>query len=297
MEFHRLRPPGYAPTPLVDLPAYRRALVFASSKRRSRPTGSGFLPFKALGASHAAYRALHRSARHRARLVDARPSSRQGARTSPPADLEDGHRLGTDGPAVAWFARQVGLRATRVRSGRHGERAIDAIEGEGADPSRLSTAPIDLAVARRRSTAIDRSAAVLVLTHRGRVQRGHSPLHYRGLSHRSSTSLDEQLDQVPSLLAVQLGVGALGAAAAMWSDRSAAVHRRGRARHADRVRVSVLARPGHGGSRPSSVHHGLPRPAGCRSSIGAAVRSSIDSTASSSISDTAGVRRDARPRG
>ena len=194
----------------------------------------GLPSFKALGASYAAYRALV------ARLGEEPDWSTlaelgEALRPLRPLTL----RTATDGNhgrAVAWFARQVGLQARVFVPAGTAAARIDAIEGEGAQVEVVDgTYDLAVAVAARCE---ERSELVVSDT----SWPGYEDIP-RWVSEGYLTifaELDDQLDQTPSLLAVQLGVGALGAAAAMWAE--------GRPLHilgvepsdADCVRASVL---------------------------------------------------------
>jgi diaminopropionate ammonia-lyase len=112
LAFHR-QLPGYAVTPLVDLPAIAAELevgrVFAKDESRRL----GLPAFKALGASWALRRVLDRSPTHDVTIVTATD--------------------GNHGRAVARAALGLGQRATvLVPEGVH-PAALEAIRAEGAD--------------------------------------------------------------------------------------------------------------------------------------------------------------------
>ncbi|MFF5232962.1 pyridoxal-phosphate dependent enzyme [Dactylosporangium sp. NPDC000521] len=113
LEFHR-RLPGYAPTPLTELPELAAVLGVARLYAKDESTRLGLPAFKALGASWAIHRALR---------------SWGGAGQATIVTATDGNH----GRAVARFARQFGHRAAvYVPDGVH-PAAVRAIRDEGAD--------------------------------------------------------------------------------------------------------------------------------------------------------------------
>lgn len=209
--FHR-RLPGYAPTPLVDLPGVAARLGVRGVLAKLETDRFGLPSFKALGASYAAYRALV------ARLgvePDWSTLAELGEALRPLRPLT--LRTATDGNhgrAVAWFARHVGLRARVFVPAGTAAARIDAIEGEGAQVE-VVEGTYDLAVAIA-ARCDERSELVVSDT----SWPGFEDIP-RWVSEGYRTifdELDDQLDHTPSVLAVQLGVGSLGAAAAMWAE-------------------------------------------------------------------------------
>ncbi|GAA1534596.1 hypothetical protein GCM10009827_060940 [Dactylosporangium maewongense] len=113
LDFHR-RLPGYAPTPLTELPELAAAAGVARLYAKDESTRLGLPAFKALGASWAIHRALR---------------ARRGAGQATIVTATDGNH----GRAVARFARQFGHRAAvYVPDGVH-PAAVRAIRDEGAD--------------------------------------------------------------------------------------------------------------------------------------------------------------------
>ncbi len=145
LQLHR-RLPGYAPTPLLELPpglapGAARTLVKLESCRFGLPS------FKVLGSAWAAYSLL---------------CDRLGDGPTGPPDLADlGERLrakgripvlvtasdGNHGRAVAWTARQLGIGAEVVVPQGTSRSRIEAIEREGAEVE-VAGADYDQAVAR-----------------------------------------------------------------------------------------------------------------------------------------------------
>jgi diaminopropionate ammonia-lyase len=134
--------PGYAPTPLHDLPALaaecgvRRVLVKDEAARFGLPA------FKALGVSYAIHRVL-------------------GERTVGPAPELVAATDGNHGWAVAAFARRLGLPALIVVPRGADPRAVAAIRAEQAAVTVLD-GDYDAAVRRAATEADSRPAAVLV---------------------------------------------------------------------------------------------------------------------------------------
>lgn len=106
--------PGYAPTPLHDLPATARALGVAALHCKDEGGRFGLGSFKALGAPYAVHRLLASTDRKPADVTV--------------ACITDGNH----GRALAWGARQLGCKAV-VYIPRGVSRArIDAIADQGA---------------------------------------------------------------------------------------------------------------------------------------------------------------------
>jgi diaminopropionate ammonia-lyase len=115
-EFHRGLP-GYAPTPLRELPAIAAELGVGRLLVKDETDRLGLPAFKVLGASWAVHRAL---------VSADRPDTLVTATD------------GNHGRAVARTARLLGLAAhVVVPPGVH-PAAVAAIEGEGAAPSRTN---------------------------------------------------------------------------------------------------------------------------------------------------------------
>jgi diaminopropionate ammonia-lyase len=140
LAFHRGLP-GYAPTPLVDLPALARALGVAHVLAKDESDRLGLPAFKALGASWAVHRAVE---------------GRQAPLTLVTAT--DGNH----GRAVARFARTLGHRAhVVVPDGVH-PAAVRAIADEGATVAAVAGSYDDAVAEAARYAAADPDGGVLV---------------------------------------------------------------------------------------------------------------------------------------
>jgi diaminopropionate ammonia-lyase len=228
--FHE-RLPGYAPTPLVELPELAashgvgRVLVKAEVERMGLPS------FKVLGASWATYRLL--AARLAERDVDAEAWSSVEQLGQLVASQLGPLRFvtatdGNHGRAVARMARLLGVDATILVPDGTADARIDAIAGEGAEVV-VVPGSYDAAVARSAGMADERTLVVSDTSWPGYdgpprwVVEGYSTIF---------GELDEQIRAAgvdrPDVLVIPLGVGALGAAAAAhyrapgrrWTGRS-----------------------------------------------------------------------------
>jgi diaminopropionate ammonia-lyase len=211
LAFHRLLP-GYAPTPLVEMPevAVRsrvgRVLVKDESDRFGLPA------FKMLGASWAAARVVR---------------ERVGGASLDPGDLRRrvagaGARVllctataGNHGRAVARTARLLGVPARIWVPVATPDHLRSAIEGEGADVVPVD-GDYDDAVAAARSASEADGAAVLVQDTAGGTDDGEVPgwvvEGYATLLHE----IRAELGREPDLVVVPVGVGSLALAAATY---------------------------------------------------------------------------------
>jgi diaminopropionate ammonia-lyase len=204
-EFHRGLP-GYAPTPLTDLPAVARELGVARVLAKDESHRLGLPAFKALGASWA----IHRSLR-----------GRTGEQTIVTAT--DGNH----GRAVARFARQLGHRARIVVPDGVPPAAVRAIRAEGAAVTHVPGG-YDEAVAAAAAAAADGGGVLVQDTAwdgyeevPGWIVDGYSTLF---------AELGEQLPAAPALVLVPTGVGSL-LQAALTHFRS----------HPDRLGTAVVS--------------------------------------------------------
>jgi diaminopropionate ammonia-lyase len=215
--FHR-RLPGYAPTPVHDVPALAEATGVARVLVKDESSRMGLPAFKILGASWATYRVL--CDRLAAAGVDGEPP------WDTPPDLADmvARQLGplrlvaaTDGNhgrAVARMARLLGLSATILVPDGTAPARIGGIAAEGAEVI-VVPGSYDDAVAESAALASDRDLVISDTSWAGyedpprRVIEGYATIF---------AELDDQLTALdapaPDLVIVPLGVGALGAAAA-----------------------------------------------------------------------------------
>jgi diaminopropionate ammonia-lyase len=185
--------PGYAPTPLTELPSLARELGVGRVFVKDESLRLGLPAFKALGASWAIHRVLtERPPGARVRLVTATD--------------------GNHGRAVAWMARMRGHSAhVFVPDGVH-ESAVAAISAEGALIERIRGS-YDEAV-RQAARSADEPDAVLVQDMAwpgyeeipGWIVEGYSTLF---------AEVDAQVSDAgsPGLVVVPAGVGSLAQAA------------------------------------------------------------------------------------
>ncbi|WP_327582917.1 diaminopropionate ammonia-lyase [Nonomuraea sp. NBC_00507] len=197
-DFHAALP-GYAPTPLTELPALAAELAVGRVFVKDESSRLGLPAFKALGASWAAHRALaERTAHH--------PSTEPVTLVS----ATDGNH----GRAVARTARLLGQRAhVFIPQGVHPD-AVAAIASEEAEITRVPGS-YDDAVRQAAEAAATAADAILIQdtawpgyeTIPGWIVEGYSTL---------CVEIDEQLAAAdataPALVAVPVGVGSLAQA-------------------------------------------------------------------------------------
>jgi diaminopropionate ammonia-lyase len=126
--------PGYAPTPLADLPGLAAELGLGQVLVKDESSRFGIDAFKGLGASYAIYRVLSRRCRER-QQGDLTPDDfltpvlrdRLGAITFTAAT--DGNH----GRAVAWVARLIGQRAVIFMPTGTAAPRIEAVQREGGE--------------------------------------------------------------------------------------------------------------------------------------------------------------------
>ncbi len=133
LEFHRSLP-GYAPTPLLELPALAAKLGLGEIHVKDESQRFGIKAFKALGASYAVYRFLKRRWQERfaepftpAGFQDPQALARLGAFTFCAAT--DGNH----GRAVAWTAKKLGQKAVIYMPADSVPARVENIRGEGAE--------------------------------------------------------------------------------------------------------------------------------------------------------------------
>ncbi|MGO0575876.1 diaminopropionate ammonia-lyase [Ornithinimicrobium panacihumi] len=203
-EFHR-HLPGYAATPLVDLPRLAEELGVGRVVAKDESQRLGLGAFKVLGASWAVAQVLARRFGTVAEL-GVLQASPEVARTRLVTATDGNH-----GRAVARMARMVGAGATVFVPAVMTEPAQDAIVGEGADVVRVE-GDYDTAVrAAADFVAEDEQGRLLV---QDTAWEGCTQVPawivegYRTLL----AEVDEQLGAHPALVAVPVGVGSLAEA-------------------------------------------------------------------------------------
>jgi diaminopropionate ammonia-lyase len=217
--FHR-RLPGYAPTPVHDMPDLAEAAAVAGVLVKDESSRMGLPAFKILGASWATYRVL--CDRLAAAGVEADPQwetlpdlAAMVARHVGPLRLVAATD-GNHGRAVARMAKLLGLSATILVPDGTAPARIGGIAAEGAEV-RVVPGTYDDAVAESAAMAGERDLVISDTSWPGyedpprRVIEGYATIF---------AELEDQLAELdapaPDLVLVPLGVGALGAAAASW---------------------------------------------------------------------------------
>ncbi|HET6832749.1 MAG TPA: diaminopropionate ammonia-lyase [Acidimicrobiales bacterium] len=214
--FHR-RLPGYAPTPVHDMPALAEAAGVARVLVKDESSRMGLPAFKILGASWATYRVLcdrlAAAGLEGEPLWDTLPDlAAMVARQLGPLRLVAATD-GNHGRAVARMAKLLGLSATILVPDGTAPARVGGIAAEGAEVT-VVPGTYDDAVAESAALASDRDLVISDTSWPGyedpprRVIEGYATIF---------AELEEQLttlDAVPDLVMVPLGVGALGAAAA-----------------------------------------------------------------------------------
>ena len=204
--FHRSMP-GYAPTALADAPAAAAALGLGRLHVKLETQRFGLPAFKILGASWAVCRAL----------------SRRAGREEPAATFDELRALvstleppmlvaatdGNHGRAVAHMAALLGLGAHILVPANTARARIDAIAGEGAAVD-VVDGTYDDAIAASAALADDRR---LVISDHSWPGYAEIPGWVADGYQTIFDELAEQRDAIPPLVAIQIGVGALAAAA------------------------------------------------------------------------------------
>jgi diaminopropionate ammonia-lyase len=207
--YHR-KLPGFSATPLVDAPGLASEMGVAHVWVKDESSRLGLPSFKILGASWGVYRALeeHTGGLGRWSSIDELRARLRPAKPLGLAAATDGNH----GRAVARMARLLGLEARIFVPAGTAQARIDGIESEGAT-CEVVEGTYDDAVAR---SAQEHSGRCLVISDTSWpgytdvpawVIEGYSTIFFE---------IEDELTargQQPDFVAVQLGVGALGAAA------------------------------------------------------------------------------------
>jgi diaminopropionate ammonia-lyase len=210
-DLHR-RLPGYAPTPLVDLPSVAAAVGVARVVAKAEVARFGLPSFKVLGASWATYRLLSQRLGGEPEWASVDELAALVAAELGPLRLVAATD-GNHGRAVAHMARLLGLSATILVPEGTAAARIDGIAGEGADVE-VVDGTYDDAVAASAALASDR---VLVVSDTSWPGYQDAP---RWVIEGYSTIFAELAEQLPTqadVMMVPLGVGALGAAATSFA--------------------------------------------------------------------------------
>lgn len=218
IRFHRTIP-GYAPTPLLDAPQSAEAIGAKKLLVKRETERFGLPAFKILGASWATARALNQ-------VLEARGLAAPGA-TGTFADLVEAVKPlkpmtlccatdGNHGRAVARMAAWLGFDSRIYVPEEMAPARIAAIAGEGADVIPLA-GTYDDAIAR---SAEDASENCLVISDTSWTGYSDIPGWVIDGYGTMFSEVDQQLDGAGvDVVAIQLGVGALGAATAAFARR------------------------------------------------------------------------------
>lgn len=211
LAFHR-RLPGYAPTPLVELPRLARSLGIGRLWVKDESCRLDLPSFKILGASWAIYRALTdrlgRSAMPLASLDELR------ARIAPLRPLTLAAATdGNHGRAVARMARLLGLGAHIFVPAGMAPARMAAIAGEGAMVT-VVDGSYDEAVARATAEAGEQCMVISDTAWPGYVDVPRWVIEgYATIFWEVDDELARRQEPGPDIVVVQIGVGALAAAA------------------------------------------------------------------------------------
>jgi diaminopropionate ammonia-lyase len=207
-EYHQ-KLPGYAPTPLIDAAGLAAELGVGRLWIKDESSRLGLPSFKILGASWGVYRALERRVGGLPEwsTLEELKAHLDGLRPMSLAAATDGNH----GRAVARMARLLGFGARIFVPAGTSSARIAGIEDEGASCDVVS-GTYDDAVARSSEEASERCLVISDTSWPGYedvprwVIDGYSTIFWE---------IEDELDGLEQidLVAIQLGVGALGAAA------------------------------------------------------------------------------------
>ncbi len=210
LDFHQ-RLPGYAPTPLLEVPELARMLGIGAVLVKNEASRLGLPAFKILGASWAVYRALEKHAGQSLepwRTLDELRSRLATLRPLALATATDGNH----GRAVAHMAKLLGLTARIFVPEGTAPARIEAIASEGAGVE-IVRGTYDDAVARAAEEANARCMVISDTSWPGYeevprwVMEGYATI-FAEIDH----ALISRASAPPDLVAIQFGVGALAAA-------------------------------------------------------------------------------------
>lgn len=215
IEFHR-RLPDYEPSPLVDAPALAGGLGLGRVWVKDESSRLGLPSFKILGASWGVYRALERRVGGFAEWNSLEDLAARLPLLSLAAATDGNH-----GRAVARMAKLLGLGARIFVPAGTARARIEGIESEGAT-CEVVNGSYDDAV---RRSAQEAGESCLVISDTSWPGYTDVP---RWVIEGYSTifeEVDERLGEAtPDLVVVQVGVGALAAAAARHYRRPGVEH-------------------------------------------------------------------------
>ncbi len=218
--FHRSLP-GYAPTPLLELPALAAKLGLGEIFVKDEARRFGIKAFKALGASYAMYRFLKKRWQERftepftpASFQDQRALEQLGSFTFCAAT--DGNH----GRAVAWTAKMLGQKAVIYMPADSVAARVENIRGEGAEVV-LVPGTFDLCVERCAADAAKNGwQAISDTAYPGyREIPGWILLGYTSIFAELAGVLHGPMKVGIDLAILPAGVGGLAAAAAFYYSR------------------------------------------------------------------------------
>jgi diaminopropionate ammonia-lyase len=209
---------GYAPTPLRDAPAAARALGVRSVLVKDETDRLGLPSFKILGASWATYRLICQ--RVGANPLPLIPLADLAARVSPLRPLEVVAATdGNHGRAVARMARLLGLTAHILVPSDMAPARIAALEAEGARVTMISGG-YDDSITASAALADERHLVVSDTSWPGYDEPpGWVIDGYATIALETLAALRDAGRAAPSVVALQIGVGAFAAGVApFWPD-------------------------------------------------------------------------------
>jgi diaminopropionate ammonia-lyase len=218
--FHRSLP-GYAPTPLLELPALAAKLGLGEIFVKDEAQRFGIKAFKALGASYAMYRFLKKRWQERfaepftpASFQDEKALAQLGSFTFCAAT--DGNH----GRAVAWTAKMLGQKAVIYMPADSVAARVENIRGEGAEVV-LVAGTFDLCVERCAADAAKNGwQAISDTAYPGyREIPGWILLGYTSIFAELAGVLHGPMKVGIDLAILPAGVGGLAAAAAFYYSR------------------------------------------------------------------------------
>lgn len=214
--FHRSLP-GYAVTPLLDLPALAKELGVGRVTVKDESSRLGLPAFKMLGASWAIHRCL--AERCQKPPAPTLQSLSECVAQLPPITLVTATD-GNHGRAVARMASYLGLPATVLIPSVVSTEAIDLVRREGAHVEVLEL-DYDEAVAEASRRAEDASDGMTRLLVQDTSWPGYETVP-KWIVDGYATLFDEATDQLhgdPALVVVPAGVGSLAHAAVLHCQR------------------------------------------------------------------------------
>jgi diaminopropionate ammonia-lyase len=188
-EFHRSLP-GYAPTPLVALPALAATLGLGEIWIKDESRRFGLNAFKGLGGSYAIHRFLREHDGRRWTFATA--------------------TAGNHGRGVAWTARALGHRAVIFVPGHTAAARIAALQGEGAEVVRVDGSYDDTVRRAAEESARQGWQVISDTAYPGYVEiPGWIMTGYTTLFAEATAQLAAEGRPDPDVVLLQAGVGGL----------------------------------------------------------------------------------------